>query len=261
MKESNIKNKLRWKKALFITLNVLTYVFFAICLMMLVLSITAKKTPDGTMSIFNRQLRIVVSSSMEKCEQTDVSKFQIKDIPVKSVVFIQEVPEDKEKAEEWYGDLKIGDVLTFKYKYVSQETITHRIIEIEDIEGGYRITLEGDNKNSDANTLRQIIDTTDEASPNYIVGKVTGTSYFLGLLITSVKSPVGMVCIIIVPCAIIMIFEIIKIVAMLSEKKNKQRVEETKKKDEELEQLRQRIQELEKTSIKSKPSENSQEEI
>ncbi len=141
MKEIEIKHKPKWKKALFVTLNVLTYVFFAMCLMLLVLSTTAKKTPDGTISVFNRQLRIVVSSSMEKCEQTDVSKFKIKDIPVKSVVFIQEVPEDKAKAEEWYGNLKIGDVLTFKYKYVSQETITHRIIEIEELEGGYRITL------------------------------------------------------------------------------------------------------------------------
>ena len=40
--------------------------------------------------------------------------------------------ENAEEAKAWYADLKVGDVLTFKYVYVRQETITHRIIDIEE---------------------------------------------------------------------------------------------------------------------------------
>ena len=84
--------------------------------------------------------------------------------------------------------------MTFKYVYARQETITHRITEItEKPAGGYVIKLEGDNKNSDTETLAQTIDTSLADSPNYVVGKVTGQSYVLGLLITALKSPVGLV--------------------------------------------------------------------
>ncbi len=83
----------------------------------------------------------------------------------------------------------------------------------------------------------------------------------MGLLITSVKSPVGIICLIIVPCAIIMVFEIIKIIGMFAEKKNRQRAEEEKKKEDELEQLRQRIHELEQSSSVAQPSQESEEKI
>ena len=95
--------------------NILLYLFIAICLLGVILAITSKKDDDGTATIFGKQLRFVLSPSMEKCDATDVSGFEIKDIPTKSVVFIDTVPEDEAKAAAWYADLKVGDVLTFKY--------------------------------------------------------------------------------------------------------------------------------------------------
>ncbi len=219
------------------------YIFFALCIFALVLSVAAKKDADGAVSIFGKQARIVVSDSMAKCEQTDVSEYKIKDIPVKSMIFIDLVPENEQEAKEWYADIKEGDVLTFRYVYVRQETITHRVTSITENEnGGYTIELEGDNKASDANTLTQTIDTSLVNSTNYIIGKVTGQSYFLGVVITAVKSPVGIVCIVIIPAVIIAIFEIIRLVNALTANKRKQQEEENKRRDEELENMRRQLE-------------------
>ncbi len=234
------------KKILNIVVNVLTYVFFAICLFALALSITAKRDADGAVTVFGMQARIVVSDSMAKSDRTDVSEFEIKDIPVRSMVFIELVPEDEKEADAWYAKLVKGDVLTFRYLYVQQETITHRITHIEEkATGGYIIDLEGDNKASDANTLTQRIDTSLTDSPNYVVGKVVGQSFPLGLLLTALKSPVGIVCIVIVPSVIIAIFEVIRIVNAVNEDKKKKDRETQQKRDEEFEEMKRKLELLE----------------
>ena len=73
---------------------------------------------------------------------------------------------------------------------------------------------------------------------------MTGQSYVLGLLITALKSPVGLVCIVIVPCTIIVIFEIIRIVGAVTEEKKKKQLEQQAEKDRELEELKRRLAEL-----------------
>ncbi len=240
---SNDKPKTRAQKIIGIILNVLTYLFFAICVIALVLSITAKRDADGAVSLWGKQVRVVISDSMAKCDQTDVSGYEIKDIPIKSMLFIDLVPEDEAKAAEWYADLKVGDVLTFRYVYVQQETITHRITEITKKEtGGYIIELEGDNKASDADTLSQTIDTSLTDSPNYIIGKVTGQSYAAGLLLTALKSPIGIVCIVIIPCVIIAIFEIFRLVNALTENRRQKEREEQEKRDAEFEEMKRQLE-------------------
>ena len=106
------------KKVGKVTINVLLYLFIALCIFGVVLTIISKKEPDGTATVLGKQMRVVLSSSMEECDETDVSKFRIKDIPTGSMVFIDAVPKDEEEAEKWYSKLKIGDILTFKYVYV-----------------------------------------------------------------------------------------------------------------------------------------------
>ncbi len=240
---SNDKPKTKAQKVIGIILNVLTYLFFAVCLIALVLSITAKRDVDGAVNVWGKQMRVVVSDSMGKCDQTDVSGYEIKDIPIKSMIFIDLVPEDEEEAKEWYADLKVGDVLTFRYVYVQQETITHRITEITPKEtGGYIIQLEGDNKASDPNTLSQTIDTSLTDSPNYVIGKVTGQSYAIGLLVTAIKSPVGIICIVIIPCVIIAIFEIFRLVGALTENRKKKEREEKEKRDAEFEEMKRQLE-------------------
>lgn len=239
--------------------NILLYIVIAIALFAVIVSITAKKDIDGTATIFNTQLRFVQSSSMEKCEETDVSKYKIKSIKVKSCIFIEVMPEDETKKAEWLDKIQIGDVLTFKYVYTKQETITHRVIEKEEkLTGGYIITLEGDNKGDGITLGKQVIDTSDDTSPNYIIGKVKGQSYILGLLVYALKSTVGIICLIIIPCLIVIAFQVIRIVRVASKDK-KDKAEKTNKDQlNEIEELKRKLaileEEKEKEAQQSKES-------
>lgn len=230
------------KKALKITGDMLLYLLLAVAAFTLFLTVASKKDSDGAATIFGRQLRFVQSDSMAECELTDVSAYKIKSIPVKSCVFVEVVPENDEKKAEWYQKLKVGDVLTFKYVYTKQETITHRIVDIADNgTGGYLITLEGDNKTSESNLLTQTINTSLTDSPNYIIGKVTGQSYVLGLLVYALKSPVGIVCFIIIPCLIVIVFEVMRLVRVLGSDKKEKIKAEREKQASEIEELKRQL--------------------
>lgn len=239
------------KRAFKIISDAVLIIILIVSLFVLAITITSKKDSDGTATIFGIQLRFVQSDSMEKCEYTDVDEYEIKSIPVKSCVFVQVAPSDEEARNEWYKNLRIGDVLTFKYVYTKQETITHRIINIEDNHiGGYLITLMGDNKNSDSDLLIQTINTSLEDSPNYIIGKVIGQSYVLGLLVYAYKTPVGIIFLIIIPCLIVMAFEIIKLVKVLNEDKKSI----TQRQADEIEELKKQLARLQESENQKKNS-------
>ena len=193
------------KKVANIVLDVVVVAVLLLAVLTIVVTINAKKSQDkDASSIFGYQLRFVQSGSMEKCAYTDVSKYKVKSIKVKSCVFIKTAPTDVEKIKEWYKTLKVGDVLTFQYK---GEIITHRIVKIEEKEtgNGYIITLKGDYKSSkDNEPAEQVIDTEVDtpATVNYIIGKVTGQSYLLGLCVYVLKLRVGIICFIIIPCLV-----------------------------------------------------------
>lgn len=241
-------------KALQIAGDVLFCLIIAFALFVLIISVSAKRDADGTANVFGYQLRFVRSGSMEKCDQTDVSGYKIKSIPVKSCVFIKKAPapDDQQALNEWCSALSVGDVLTFQYsKYgaanIQDKVITHRIVKIEPKEGGYIITLEGDNKNDTGSVGQQVIDTTKADGLDYIIGKVEGQSYFLGLCVYALKSPVGLVFIIIVPCMIVIAYEVIKIITVLNkDKKDRQQQEKTAKEDE-IALLRKQLEELQKS--------------
>lgn len=241
-------------RALQIAGDVLFCLIIAFALFVLIISVSAKRDADGTANVFGYQLRFVRSGSMEKCDQTDVSGYNIKSIPVKSCVFIKKAPapEDQQALNEWCSALSVGDVLTFQYsKYgaanIQDKVITHRIVKIEPKEGGYIITLEGDNKNDTGSVGQQVIDTTKADGLDYIIGKVEGQSYFLGLCVYALKTPVGLIFIIIVPCMIVIAYEVIKIVTVLNkDKKDRQQQEKTAKEDE-IALLRKQLEELQKS--------------
>lgn len=238
-------NKTKFKKAIGIVGNILLYLFLALCIIAVVLTVFSKRDVDGASEILGYQMRIVTTSSMEKCELTDVSGYKIKSIPIKSMIFVETVPDDEKEAEEWYAELKAGDVLTFRYVYTTQVTITHRITDITKTDGGYIIHLEGDNKNSDSSLLTQVIDTSIPENTNYVIGKVVGQSYPLGLFLSILKTPIGMVLIVIVPCFIIILLEVLKLAGALSAEKKKLEQEEKQKKEDELEELRRKLAALE----------------
>lgn len=241
-------------KALQIAGDVLFCLIIAFALFVLIISVSAKRDADGTANVFGYQLRFVRSGSMEKCDRTDVSGYKIKSIPVKSCVFIKKAPapEDQQALNEWCSALSVGDVLTFQYsKYgatnIQDKVITHRIVKIEPKEGGYIITLEGDNKNDTGSVGQQVIDTTKADGLDYIIGKVEGQSYFLGLCVYALKSPIGLIFIIIVPCMIVIAYEVIKIITVLNkDKKDRQQQEKTAKEDE-IALLRKQLEELQKS--------------
>lgn len=237
------------KKTLKIIGNVVLYVFIALCILGVVVTIASKKDSDGAATIFGMQMRVVESPSMERCDQTDVSGYRIKDIPTNSIIFIKTVPKDPAKADAWYGKLKVGDVLTFRYKYESQVTITHRITAIEKkATGGYIICLEGDNKNENSDVLTQVIDTSIPDSFNYVIGKVFSTSYLMGLFMVALRSPIGLVCMIIIPALIIIVIEILRIIRILGSDKREQEKQERETQKNELEELRRRLAQLEASS-------------
>ena len=101
------------------------------------------------------------------------------------------------------------------------------MIDIREKGTGYLITLEGDNKAGDIKyQLTQVIDTTIEENPNYIIGEVVGKSYILGLFLYALRDPIGILLIVIIPCLIIIILQIIKIVSVLhSDKKEKEKLQ------------------------------------
>lgn len=255
MKKPNTKNIAR------VIANVILGIFLALCVFALFFTLLSQKDSDGTATLLGYQMRLVTTNSMGKSEETDVSDFRIKSIPQNSLIFVQTVPTDPAEAEEWYGKLKVGDVLTFRYVYTSQVTITHRIVSItEKTTGGYIIELAGDNKAGNTQQMNQVIDTSLENDVNYVIGKVTGKIFLLGLILSLLKTPVGMICMIIVPCMIIIILEAIKIANILGADRKKRQQEafvqkenELAQKEDELEALRRRLSQLEQQNEAAPP--------
>ena len=240
-----------------IAANVVMYIFLAVCILSVIMTVFGKRDADGTVEIFGHQMRIVVSDSMAKSEFTDVSDYKIKHIPINTMVFIKLVPDDPAAAEQWYrDDVQIGDVLTFRYVYTNQVTITHRVVDkVEKETGGYLIYLEGDNKGSNSELLKQTIDTSIPNSTNYVIGKVVATNFLFGLFLSIIRKPIGAICIIILPCFIIILIEVLKIVRVLNADKKQQNQDEMAKKESELEELRRQLAALQN----AQPAENSDE--
>ena len=240
------------KKALSFMGNIIVFLILIFAIFILSISVMAKKDSDGAATIFGYQLRFVQSSSMEKCDQTDVSEYKIKSIPVKSCVFIEVMPKEEAKQQKWLETLRIGDVLTFKYVYQKQVTITHRVVKIEEKnQGGYIITLEGDNKLDSSGVGQQIIDTSDENSPNYIIGRVTGQSRFVGSIVYALRSPIGIICIIIIPFLTLIGFQIIRIIGVLNKEKKEKEAIAWESQANEIKELRRQLDELQQKSNKS----------
>ncbi len=227
------------KKISFILLNIIMYSFLLLCVLILCYSLLSAKGSDEAVSVFGHQVRVVETESMEKCDATDVSGFEIGSIPVNSAVLIERIPSDPEKAAEWYKGLKVGDVLTFKYTYTRQITVTHRITSIkENGTGGYIIILTGDNAASKARQGYQTINTSDTTSPNYIIGKVKATSHIVGQLLQITSDPINALLLITFPCVLIIMLEIFKLIKSSIDEKLRKSEERVKSLQLELDELK-----------------------
>lgn len=262
------------KKVANIVLDVVVVAVLLLALFTMIVTVNAKKSKDGTATIFGYQLRFVQSGSMEKCAYTDVSKYKVKSIKVKSCVFIKTAPTSEKEINEWYKTLKVGDVLTFQYNRENaankdnydgdSKIITHRVIKIEKKEtgNGYIITLKGDYKSSkDSEPAEQVIDTEYDtpATTTYIIGKVTGQSYLLGLCVYVLKLRVGIICFIIIPCLVIIVFQILRITNVLGADKKNKRKEEQANKDDEIEELKRQLAALQNAAAPEESADTQKE--
>ena len=232
------------KKIFKITSDILLYCFIFLGLITIIITLSSKKDIDGATNIFNYQLRLVITDSMDKCSETNVSKYKIKSIPKNSLVLIKKI-EDND-----YKKIKEGDVLTFRYLYTEQVTITHRVKSIvEKDTGGYIIELVGDNKTGESELLVQTIDTSIEESPNYIIGEVVYTSIIIGFILNMLKSSLGIVFIIIIPSFIIILLEVIKIINITIIEKRKLAERKANEKEQEILELKKKLKEMENKGI------------
>ena len=119
------------------------------------------------------------------------------------------MPKEEVEANEWYKNVKVGDVLTFRYVYGNQITITHRVASITEKEdGGFIIDLAGDNVNAKDNQLYQTIDTSIPDNPNYVIGKVVWNAKWAGQLLSTLRTPIGLIFLIWIPCVLITIMQV-----------------------------------------------------
>ena len=197
-------------------MKIINQIFYGLLVLFMLLTIAFafifRITNNESINIFDYQLYKVLSGSMEN---TDINlDYPIKNIERNSLIVVKKIDQ--------FNELKIGDVITFKYVVAdNQETITHRIIDIKAKDNGYLITTKGDNVPS-GNV--EIIDTNETyTSFNYIIGKVVWKNKFLGNLLTIISNRIGILCLIIIPSMVLLLVEIKKIViTLLTAKKNKQ---------------------------------------
>jgi uncharacterized membrane protein len=180
----------------------------------------------------------------EECTHIDLSKYEIGSLSVDTMIFIETVPEGKSEAQSWYEKIKEGDVLTFLY---GGEVITHRVISKIDLpSGAFEFHLMGDNRGSDGVAAEQII-STESGKRDYIIGKVVGQSEFLGWVVTTIKTPLGLIMMIFIPCIIIVIVEVVRIIGMIvadNKEKAKEKEEQAEKERKEHDATKNELDEL-----------------
>ncbi len=240
MKMENDTVKKDKKKTYKLIGNIIFYTVFAFFFILACFSITTRFTKGRFGS---SQFLVVISSSMEGEEKKE---YDIKSIPVKSLIKVDLIKEGKEN--EFYTSLKKGDVLTFNYIPLNNTTITHRIISDPVVldNGVIKYELKGDAVDGDENIQTLYSD----GRTGEILGKVSFVSLPLGQIYFFITSKVGTLVLVILPSAAICIFEISKIIYVISEnKRNKKEIkekEERDKKDKEIEDLKKQLEEAKK---------------
>ena len=113
-----------------------------------------------------------------------------------------------------FNNYKIGEVITFQLSSANKTPTTHRIAEMEVIEGNPLYTTKGDANNA--------VDR-EEVRKEQIIGKVVLNIPFLGFAVNFVKKPIGFLLIIIFPAGIIILDEVKKIFKEVKKKKKKEK--------------------------------------
>ena len=237
--ESENNQKTKNKKIAKKVGSILFYACLSVIFVFAAFSLTSRFTGGR---IGDSQFLVVVSSSMDGEPQEE---YEIKKIPVKSLIKVDLIKDGEEKT--FYSSLKKGDVLTFNYLALNNVTITHRIIEeptlLSDGET-YQIKLRGDAVEGEGNIQTVYSD----GRTGEVIGKVSFVSLPLGRIYFFMSSKVGMLVLIVLPCSAVCIFEITKIIYVVSESKRKDKEKANQEiqnqKDKEIEELKAKLESL-----------------
>ena len=194
--KSNKKNKV-----LNLVLKILFFIFAFALISLIVISIVSRI--QGYLGIGNYEARIVLTGSMEPSIHTG------------SVIFFDKGV-DKEA-------LQVGDIIIFNYEAYADVPLTHRIIQIENDSGIIKYICKGD----------AVTGATQTITSNDVIGLVTGSSLFLGNLITFLQKPV-----------VIIVGSLILGIIAISLFFNTDKDEDEPNQDEEIEKLKKRLDEL-----------------
>jgi len=198
--------------------NVIPYLILLIAFILIISVVTSIKKGE-TPTIFGKAIFLVVSPSMEDT------------IMVGDIIFVDT------KTENY----NVGDIISFNKPDEDNLVITHRIIEIEDIDGIKYYTTQGDNN---FETLDWEIDFTEDQ----IIGKYASKSGFIGKIYSAIYSGgISLVFIVIIIVFVaIGVMEVISIVKVLSEAKEKKALEDEKERLVQIEVKRLRKEQKEK---------------
>lgn len=165
----------------------------------------------GSLDLSDTDVKIVISGSMDGEPR---SQYDIPTIPVESMVFIRKIPEGDD-SQQFFSSLEVGDVITFEYRHpVSKETmvVTHRIIAMTEASGMYTYTCKGDSIADDpTNGSVQVV----TSASGDVIGKVVGVSHVLGQAVVFLSTGMGKVCLIVIPCLILIVSEVGNIIRIL----------------------------------------------
>lgn len=128
---------------------------------------------------------------------------------------------------------QVNQVITFTNPSRKSEPITHRIVDMEVIEGNVLYITQGDANNApDQKKVR----------PREIIGKVLFDIPYLGYVVSAAQKPLGFMLIIIVPAVIIIYDEFRKIWREIKKLRNRKK---DNQQDQKIEKLKEEVDELE----------------
>ena len=224
-----------WKKALSIVewAGIILLLVFDIFIM----SMRFSSNDSGATNFFGNQVYIVLTGSMQGSDEyyAEHPEFEIQACPIDSAVFVKKAPEpiitedegNEEKIaqkqaalDEFYSDVKIGDILTFYYQIGKTVIVTHRVVDIRVADGKYgkvyNYTLMGDNPSGDQVVSAQSPTQSANSTTGLIIGKVTRVDMPLGWFLSNVIGNRVLIGILLIgPAAIMFIYEIGKIALIL----------------------------------------------
>ena len=189
------------KKAMKLILQVIPYFFFLLAIALIV-QIVISLNQDKTPTIFGTGMFLVVSPSMEDTIMTG------------DLIFV----------DTSASEFEVGDIITFYQPGDSSVIITHRIIEIKEVDGELLYTTRGDNNGFS-------LDWEKDFEGSFIIGKYISKSATLGKLYHFVFTGRMnfLYAIIVLVFFMIAITEVINIVKTISLQKQKIYLEEREK--------------------------------